>query len=436
MLKIARACRAHKPTAETASAAARLAILWLALPALLAGGCGRRDAPDRTPAVQPAGGTVAGLPATDCAVRVDRTAFTAYRNLVARLMRGERVPQEAFDRVWAMPAYTALFDATSPRLVNTHILTNVTRYVHGGATAATATHDAPDGRKSRAGAVPKRKDLVDALTWARDNGTALDSLVNAVSTSPLTCGVLPKIAGYLRPGLLPDTLRVLFLVAGPDLRWTGSEVLVDAGVAAAAGPTRLPNLLAAQLYRALAPRDGPEPYKARNGAAALVATFAQLRRDGVAGWLEDFPEVEFDPTHPLVGRSDKERRSWHSLATRSLSALQEMLPALLDDPAVLDTKGTVIDDLLRGNRSYSATGYAMAALIATRLGEPRLQAAARGTPGDFLAAYQEAATKGDVPALAERAWIAPEKLSDLPPFPAPIYRSLMAMLAPPTGIAR
>ncbi len=173
-------------------------------------------------------------------------------------------------------------------------------------------------------------------------------------------------------------------------------MLVDAGVAAAAGPTRLPRLLAAQLYRALAPRDGPEPYKARDGVAALVATFAQLRRDGVAGWLEDFPEVEFDSTHPLVGRAEKDRRNWHRLATRSLSALQEMLPALLADPAVLDTKGTVVDDLLRGNRTYRATGYAMAALIATRLGEPRLQAAARGTPVDFLAAYQEAATKGDV----------------------------------------
>jgi hypothetical protein len=417
----------------------RLAILWLALSAALVGGCGRRAAPDRTPAVQPAGGTgtvVGGVPATDCAVRVDRTAFTAYRDLAARLTRGERVPDEAFDRVWALPAYVDLFSVTSRQLVNTRILTNVTRYVHGGAAAATTTLGTPNGRKSRAGAVPKRKDLVDALTWARDNGTALDSLVNAVSTTPLTCGVLPMVAGYLQPGLLPDTLRVTFLVAGPDLRWTGSRMLVDAGVAAAAGPTRLPHLLAAQLYRALAPRDGPEPYKASNGVEALVATFAQLRRDGVAGWLEDFPEVEFDPTHPLVGRSETDRRSWHSLATRSLSALQEMLPTVLDDPAVLAKKGTVVDDLLRGNRSYRATSYAMAALIATRLGEPRLQAAARGTPVDFLAAYQEAATKGDVPALAERAWIAPGELADLPPFPAPIYRSLKALFAPPNSTVR
>jgi hypothetical protein len=409
------------------------------LPTVLVGGCGRRAAPDRTPAVQPAGGTgtgtAVGVPATDCAVRIDRTAFTAYRDLAARLTRGERVPDEAFDRVWALPAYAALLSATSPRLVNTRILTNVTRYVHDDDATATATRDVPDGRKPRAGTVPKRKDLVDALTWARDNGTALDSLVNSVSTTPLTCSVLPMVAGYLQPGLLPDTLRILFLVAGPDLRWTGSQILVDAGVATAAGPTRLPHLLAAQLYRALAPRDGPEPSKARTGAAALVAAFAQLRREGVAGWLEDFSEVEFDPTHPLVGRSETDRSNWHSLAVRTLSALQEMLPALLDDPAVLATKGTVVDDLLRGNRSYRATGYAMAALIATRLGEPRLQATARGTPADFLAAYQEAATKGDVPALAKRAWIAPGELSDLPPFPAPTYRSLKALFEPPTGTA-
>jgi len=438
VFNITRVRQAYKPATGATSAAACLAILWLALPAVLVGGCGRRAAPDRTPLATPAGGAVVGGPATGCAVRVDPTAFTAHRDLAARLTRGERVPDEAFARVWALPAYAALFGATNPRLVNANILTNVTRYVYGGPAPAPAasTRGAPDRRNPRAAAVPKRKDLVDALTWARDHGTAIDSLVNTASTTPLACGVLPAVAGYLHPDLLPDTLRVIFLVAGPDVRWTGSRMLVDVGVATAVGPARLPCLLAAQLYRALAPLDGPEPTAAGGGVEALVATFAKLRREGVAGWLEDFPAVEFDATHPLLGRPEAERRDWHHLATSTLTALQATLPALLADPAVLAAQGTVIDDLLRGSGTYRATGYAMAALIATRLGEPRLQAVARGAPADFLAAYQEAAGKGDGPVLAERAWIAPGELADLPPFPAPIYRSLKALFAPPTGTVR
>lgn len=438
MFNITRVRQAHKPATGAASAAAHLAILWLALPALLVGGCGRRAAPDRTPAATPAGGAgaVAGGPATGCAVRVDPTAFTAYRDLAARLTRGERVPDEAFARVWALPAYAALFNATDSRLVNTNILTNVTRYVYGGPAAAATTRRTTDPRHPRTPAVPKRKDLVDALTWARDHGTELDSLVIVASATPFACGVLPAVAGYVHPDRLPDTLRVIFLVAGPDVRWTGSRMLVDVGVAAAAGPARLPRLLAAQLYRALAPRDGPEPTAAGGGAEALIATFAQLRREGVAGWLEGFPEVEFDTSHPLLGPPEAERRNWHRRAVNTLTALQEMLPALLADPAVLAAQGTVIDDLLRGNGTYRATGYAMAALIATRLGEPRLQAVARGTPADFLAAYQEAATHRDGPALAERSWIAPGELADLPPFPASIYRSLKALFGPPAGTAR
>lgn len=417
-----------------ACAAARLTILWLALPALLVGGCARRAAPDRTPAGR--AGTGAGLPAIGCAVHIDAVAFAAYRDLGSRLTRGEQVPDEAFARVWALPAYTALFSTTSSTLVNARILTNVTRYVHGDPAATASKRGAPGRSGSKAAKVPKRKDLVDALTWARDHGSELDSLVHVVSTTPLACGILSAVAGYLQPELLPDTLRVSFLVAGPDVRWTGGRMLVDAGVVAAAGSARLPRLLAAQLYYALGPASGPEPAAAGGGAEALAATFAKLHRNGVTGWIEDFPEVEFDDTHPIVGRPEKERQNWHRLAVRALSTIQEMLPALLADPAVLAAKGTLVDDLLRGNGSYRATGYAMAALVATRLGEPRLQAAARGTPADFLTAYQEAATMGDSPVLAGRAWIKPGELADLPPFPEPVYRSLKALLAPPTGTAR
>ncbi len=434
MSKIARVRQAHKPAAGTGLAAPAPALLRLLLPALLLGGCGRGDAPDRpSPAAAAAG---SGGQATGCAVRVDPTAFAAYRDLAARLARGGRVPDEAFARVWSMPAYAALFEATDPRLVNPGIFSNVMRRVHGGETAAPSTRGAKDRRGRGAVAEPKRKDLVDALTWARDHGAQLDSLVTATAATPLACGVLPALAGYVHPDLLPDTLRVIFLVGGPDIRWTGSRVLVDAGVAAAAGPARLPRLLAAQLYRALAPRDGPEPTAAGGGAGALVATIAKLRREGVAGWLEGFPEVEFDYTHPLLGRQEAERRDWHRLALGSLKAFQGMLPALLADPAVLAEKGTVIDDLLRGNGTYRATGYAMAALIAVRLGEPRLQAVTRGAPADFLAAYQEAATRGDGPLLAERAWLAPGDLADLPPFPEREYRSLQALFTPPGATGR
>ncbi|MHB8079979.1 MAG: DUF5700 domain-containing putative Zn-dependent protease [Candidatus Krumholzibacteriia bacterium] len=450
MLNIMRVLHAHKPAAAARAAArpvlprpalVRLGLLGLVLPALLLGGCGRRDATERAPgqtapAATPSGTAAAGVPPGGCAVRVDPTAFTACEELTARLAHGDRVADEAFTRLWALPAYAALFNATDPRLVNAGILTNVTRYVYAGAAAATAPRGDPARRNPRVATGPKRKDLVDAFSWARDHRAALDSLVQVAATTPLLCGVLPSLTGYVHPDRLPDSLRVIFLIAGPDVRWTGSRMLVDAGVAAAAGPARLPRLLAAQLYRALVAGDAPEPTAAGGGAAALVATFAKLRREGVAGWIEGFPEVEFAAGHPLLGQSEAERRDWHRLAVGSLKGMQEMMPALLADPAVLAAQGTVVDDLLRVNTTYRATGFAMAALIAARLGEPRLQAAARGTPADFLAAYQEAATRAAGPSLATRPWLAPTDLADLPPFTAKIFRELTARFPAPAGGAR
>lgn len=434
MSNITPARQAHKFTAPRRATPVSPVIPLLLLLIAAGGGCGRRSASDRpTPA---GGGGETRVPAADCAVRIDPTAYAAFTDLARRLTRAETVPDAAYSRVWALPAYASLFDATDSRLVNASILTNVTRYVYSDRPGGPPARVAPDRRGSRAIAVPKRKDLLDALTWARDHRAALDSVVNVVSTTPLICGVLPTVAPYVHPDRLPDTLRVTILVAGPDVRWVNGCLLVDAGVIAAAGPARLPRLLAAQLYRALAPLDGPAPAAAGGGVAALRATFAQLRREGVSAWIEGFPELEFDDSHPLLGRPEAERRDWHRLAVSSLATLQKMVPGLFDRPETIDTQGAVLDDLFRGAGTYRATGYAMAAVIATRLGEPRLQAVARGTPADFIAAYQEAVKRPAGPPLAERPWLDAADLTDLPPFPAPAYRSLMAVLEAASGATR
>ena len=90
----------------------------------------------------------------------------------------------------------------------------------------------------------------------------------------------------------------------------------------------------------------------------------------------------------------------------------------------------MLDDLLRGNGAYAPAGYGMAALIAVRLGEARLRAVGHGDPSAFVAAYQEAATHPGSQPVAGRPWVVATDLDALPAFPAPLYRSLMALLAP------
>lgn len=407
------------------SGVAPACFLALTLLAALAAGCqADRKSSDRGPAdSQPlaaADGPPAATPGLTQAVpaqgarvsasvvgRLDTSAADAFFQLAKRLERGGKVSAEDFGALMARPPYAALRASGGDLLLNPAVLENVMRHVYGGPEAAAA------GRGGR-GAAPKRRDLVESFQYLQEHASEVAAVLDSCRAIDLPAQVLARVEGWLPRGDLPDTLTISILCAGPDARFAGGRLLVDAGLAAAAGTRQLAQILAAQLYRRLSPPAGPAPKDAGTGKSALAATIARLRHEAIAGWLEDYPRLRFAAAHPALGAADQTRLDALSLAQRSLVSANELLAALRTDRDALDRQGAVVDDLLRLHRAYTATGYHMASTIAARMGEARLREVSLAD-ADFIAAYQEAAgppgaggdQAADMPPLADEtaAWL-------------------------------
>lgn len=393
-------------------------ICALLLGALLAG-CGGDAAPPTTrkpltPQTPQSVSPPAGR--DECHVTLDLAAVTSFESIASRLQRRREVTTADFAALYALPAYATLSEASGGRLLNERILENVMRHLF-------------DAAPTRGGAArrpaPKRHDLLESFRYTGDHLAEVAPFWTRFTTAQSGCRALERVAGYLPAGGVPDTLRIVVLVAGPDVRFHHGLLLVDAGLALAAGEQLLPRLMAAALYRALATSGGPLPHEAGTGKSALLATFGKLRREAVAAWLEGYPTVSFDTRHPLLGQADPARQQAWTRGARALASLGELMGPLLRDRAALDERGTVIDDLLRGNQTYGSCGWVMAATIAARMGEARLQQSA-ASDAAFLAAYQEAALAAAQPGDTGHAADSPAPPP--PPLSAEVYTQLMELL--------
>jgi len=218
----------------------------------------------------------------------------------------------------------------------------------------------------------------------------------------------------------PDMLHIRLLASSPQVTWYPPNTMVlDVGLALAAGPDQLEDIIAATLVRGLAPPASPLPHEAEDGREALRSTFRKLHHEGIVNLIEKFPTLKLDVNHPTFRSPDAKRGRAVLEGAGALKRINRMLETLTDPAAgLLASTGGSVDDLLRINRHYAPTGYAMNRTIIDRLGDERFRQAAQAGPSAWLEAYQEAAL---LPG-------ARGELSQMPPFDEVVFERILALM--------
>jgi hypothetical protein len=413
-----------------------------ARPAVSAAGPRAPAASTAPTAAQPA---AAGTPRSGCAMSIDLGAVDAYDAIAGRLARHETVDDATYAKLCSEPAYAEYMQTVGSDPFGPNILRNVMRYVYAGIgrtdinagkAGKVASGDGRPGADGGDPRAPKRQDLVMNFSYLRDHPDKVQAVLQGMRDRG-GCRALALLEDFVPRDRVPAALTLTFVQATTDIRYRSGRILVDTGLAAAAGEEQLVRMLAANLYRGIA--SAGEPSAAGTGREALAATFVKLQREAVAAWLEGYPWLQFDHAHKQLGVPDPARTSTASNGARAVRTVDKMVVALMADGALLGSKGATVDDLLRGNGVYPAAGYMMASLIAARLGEERWRAAANGSPADFLRAYQEAAKLASPPPPPERfsTGVMPPAAGDLaamPAFQETAYKGLLDLLQRPGGV--
>ncbi len=236
-----------------------------------------------------------------------------------------------------------------------------------------------------------RRAIAGSWRWSWDHRARIDSLAAGFAADGVPCGILTAAAGFVDRDRIPTPLPVYVLPTKPELRWTDGRVVVDTGVLAAGDPAQLDRQIAGLLYRNLQAEDGPSPV-GEEGEAAVYGTFRIIRNEGVAAWIEDLPHTVFSTDHPRLRRVKPVPENFYQTTVRTLAVTGDRLPGLLADPAEMKLRGEDFARTVAAGGGLTQAGYGMAALIAARLGDERLQTVSRSVP-DFYAAYQEAALR-------------------------------------------
>jgi hypothetical protein len=358
--------------------------------------------------------------AAPCPLELDLSVIQSFEELGARMTRGELVPQEDTAALFALPAYTLFVETGGESGLNAQVFDNVLRHVFQD-----STHAAEEGTGEHVRS-PKRQDLVKSFTYLRDHQQELQRFLAQYRNTHAGCRIFERLEGFIPAEKMPQQITLVFVPLQPEIRYLDNQLLVDAGLALAAGPDQLGRILASVLYRDIQAPDISLP-KDLSGLAAMRATFVHLAFQGVAAYLESFGDLTFDPNHPQLAKPPMLRREAIRSCPRVIENMDKYLRAVLDDEKQMREQGRIIDDLLRGGSSYDATGYAMAMLIVARLGEARLQQTI-GDPRAFLEAYQEAALLKRIVAAGPIPEGFPQDLQLLPPFAEDVFPRLLAIL--------
>jgi len=366
------------------------------------------------------GGIALPAAAAPCPLELDLSVIQAFEDLGARMAGGDSVPSQDTAALLAMPAYTLFLESGGESGLNARVFDNVLRHVFQDSTAAAK---AGTGEHVRS---PKRQDLVESFTYLRDHREELQRFLVQFRNTQAGCQVFDLLKGFIPAEKMPRHITLVFLAVRPEIRYLDDQLLVDMGLALAAGPDQLAHIMASVLYRDIQAPETPKPSDL-SGLAAMRATFEQLAFQGIAAYLESFGDLTFDPSHPQLASPPPLRREAIPSCPRVLENMDKYLQVVLGDEQQMREQGRIIDDLLRGGSSYEATGYAMAMLIAARLGEARLQQTV-GDPRGFLEAYQEAALLKRIVAAGPIPEGFPAELELLPPFPEDLFPRLLAIL--------
>jgi len=387
-----------------------LFVAAIALPvlALLAVGCAEKSAVDSS------------IPPDNTGLRpivFDTSAMDAWLDLSDRLAAGEEVPTTDFAALLALPAYAAY--TAQKELKTFHPL----QFEYGlrdlFSPAGADWAEAAGVTRNR---ILTPKLLARNFEYLKLRRAEIDSAIRRICSPGVMAGIFERTAGYIPAEVWPDTLDIRFLVANPGTSILDDGVLLlDAGLALAAGSDELPSLLAAHYYANLMPM-APPLAKDESGAAALAATLRQIRQEAVTAWLQRYPDVKLDSLHPAFASPVEQQIRYFDFAFGSLRRCDQMLTTLFDDPDIMLRQGDSLDDLLRINTTYPALGYAMAEAVVKAAGEQSLRECSRDATA-FIAAYQAAVQPAWEPATED------ERLSLMPPFTPGNLRGMKNLLA-------
>lgn len=393
---------------------------WFLLATLAVWGCGggdqgsgNRDQADGN--LASSSETVADQAPADAAVsetvhpkyEIHSPAFLSWLNTVHHLQARQTVRSDEYERIFALPAYRMTYGDQGGADFNPIILRKVMEYVF-----------APDLNVSDR--APKKKRFVTNYQYINGRLDAAINLADTLNTLGTFSRALARAYPFIPEFRRPETLHIHLTASSPQMTWFPPDALIlDVGLALAAGPSQLEDMIAATLIRSLAPPASPLPHEAESGREALRSTFRKLHHEGIVNIIEKYPTLRLDVAHPTYQTPDVNRPRALQQAVLVLNRMGLMLETLLDpDSDTLETTGSSVDDLMRIGRQYEPTGYAMNRLIINRLGPDRFQEAAVSGPVAWLSAYQEAALQGD----------ARGELADMPPFGEVVFTRLLDLM--------
>lgn len=335
-------------------------------------GCGGGDATTET---APRGRTITS---TTCPLVVTDHAMQAVCDLADRVASGDTVSLEDMGREFSKSALDRWRRSFTPDVLP-------------AAWTARMLFTALVGREHlppRFQAKPVQMDLVSSYTESIANRTLIQRSVDTFIDDDLGCRVHDVLDKWIAPGTMPDTLRIDFVIGLPEIRLFEDRILLDAGLAWAAGYEQLPRFIASALYSRHAAFPGTDPDQA-HGEAIVFETLRLIVNTGVPAYLDQMPDLVFDKRYRLLAGSSPNAESVCKQAYLSLRSLDDHLEQVRHIAEPTDENWDRVYRLFVGAQSWQSTGWFMCQTVADRLGESRLRATG-GHPADLIEAYAEA----------------------------------------------
>ena len=317
--------------------------------------------------------------ARGCALVIDDHSLQAFYALADRVAAGQEVPLEEMTDLVSEPIWDRWRRSFEPEPLA------AARVGRALFIALRGREDLPDRLRDKAAP----SDLVGNYKLTLERREQIVPFVDAFIAEEIGCEVFGVLSPWLDASAMPDTVRIDVLVGHPEIRLYEDHVMLDAGLAWAAGREQLVRFLASVIYRDRDTIDGRDPDHAR-GEAILLETLRLVRNEAIPSLLDRMTEVTFDPRHRLLAGASPQPDEICLQAQRSIISLDSALDHVRSLAEPGDEDWMHLYRLFVGARSVQPTGWYMARVIEERFGQERL-AAAKASVADFFAAYQEAA---------------------------------------------
>lgn len=349
-----------------------------------------------------------------CAMTLDTSGWEAFLELTDRIEGGTDVSKPELDTYGKLPSVTVWRNSLGDDTPSSSMVGN---WLEG-----TFWDDL--GRQGKQKSSANRDFFIRTYRYSLGNRELINTKL-AQLTGPEKC-VIREMADYwIEPGKLPAEVKVYFLPAKPEIRILDGALVIDTGIVAAGSVGQITRQATSLLYRKFQFIEGGNPIELE-GEEAVAHSFRIILNEGVTGWIEKADIMEFDEGHPELFNVKVIPEEFFKKTQQTIGVMNRQLGSMLTDEAEMLKKGQNFARHLAGMNSFTRTGFGMASVISTRLGDDRLRDASRSIPA-FLAAYQEAALLNPVPAPVPGE-IGIELYTTVPPLDPEIFTKLHAML--------